>query len=195
MTQTPNRFFATLLRAFLATAAFTLSHFAAGQTTNSPVLVVGGASHTQSGFSDARIQRFYTATAAKAAEQMSEAFDKRGVKNSKFIVWSRYEQYQQEIGFNLAACDCGFLMQVSFGKNVDANPQTFFLEYELSLLEQSKQTQPGFTSVITRPRFNRRFEIPITDEIFQEGKFPNFADEIALTLIQSKAFTSNKTTK
>ncbi|SFU95247.1 hypothetical protein SAMN05216350_109135 [Polaromonas sp. YR568] len=166
-----------------------------GQGAAPSVLVLGGASHTQSGFADPKIQRFYTATAANAAEQMAEALGKAGVRNTKFVVWSRYPEYQQELGNNIAACDCNFLLQVSFGKDVAANPQTLFLEYQLMHLAKSASQQAGFAQVKTEARFQRRFDVPITNDILAEGKFPSFATEIAGEIVKSGALTTNSNSK
>jgi hypothetical protein len=159
------------------------------------VLVLGGASHTQSGFPDPRIQRFYTATAANAAEQMAEALEKAGVRNTKFIVWSKYPEYQQELGYNIAACDCNFLLQVSFGKDVAASPQMLFLEYQLMYIAKSASQQPGFEQAKLEARFKRRFDVPITDDILAEGKFPSFATEIAGEIAKSGALKTNPNSK
>ncbi|SDN32994.1 hypothetical protein [Polaromonas sp. JS666] len=166
-----------------------------GQSAAPSVLVLGGASHTQSGFSDPRIQRFYTATAANAAEQMAEALEKAGVRNTKFIVWSKYPEYQQELGNNIAACDCNFLLQVSFGKDVAASPQVLFLEYQLMYLAKSASQQPGFEQAKLEARFKRHFDIPITNDILGEGKFPSFATEIAGEIVKSGALTTNSNSK
>jgi hypothetical protein len=159
------------------------------------VLVVGGASHTQSGFPDPQIQRFYIATAANAAEQMAEALGKVKVRNAKFITWSRYPGYQQELGMNLAGCDCNFLLQVSFGKNVAASPQTLFLEYQLMYLAKAPSQQPGFSAVTPQPRFQRRFDFPITDDILTEGKLPDFATEIAGEIVKPGILTTHESVK
>lgn len=166
-----------------------------GQGTAPSVLVLGGASHTQSGFPDPRIQRFYTATAANAAEQMAEALEKAGVRNTKFIVWSQYPEYQQELGNNIAACDCNFLLQVSFGKDATASPQALFLEYQLMYLAKAASQQPGFAQVKTESRFRRRFDVPVTNDILAEGKFPSFATEIAGEIVKSGALTTNSNSK
>jgi hypothetical protein len=166
-----------------------------GQSAAPSVLVLGGASHTQSGFPDPKIQRFYTATAANAAEQMAEALEKAGVRSTKFIVWSKYPEYQQELGNNIAACDCNFLLQVSFGKDVAASPQTLFLEYQLMYLAKSATQQPGFAQVKPESRFQGRFAIPITNDILEEGKFPSFATEIASDIAKSGSLAINQKSK
>lgn len=165
------------------------------QSAAPAVLVVGGASHTQTGFPDPRIQRFYIATAANAAEQMAEALNAVKVRNTKFITWSRYPGYQQELGINLAGCDCNFILQVSFGKNVEANPQTLFLEYQLMYLAKATSQQPGVSAVVPQPRFRRRFDFPITNDMLAEGKFPDFATEIAGDIIKPGILTTHESTK
>lgn len=181
----------------VAACAATLSYGACvyAQSDVPAVLVIGGASQTQAGFPDPRIQRFYIATAANAAEQMAEALGRVKVRNAKFITWSRYPGYQQELGINLAGCDCNFILQVSFGKNVAANPQTMFLEYQLMYLAKTASQQPGFSAVTPQQRFRRRFDIPITEDILAEGKFPDFAAEIAGEIVKPGILVTTESTK
>lgn len=175
----------------IAAAGLVCSAAVFAQPAAPVVLVVGGASHTQAGFADPQIQHFYIATAANAAERMAEALAGARVRNAKFITWSRDPAYQQELGINLAACDCNFLLQVSFGKNVAASPQTMFLEYQLMYLAKTASRQPGFAAVTPQARLKRSFEIPITDDILQEGKFPDFSAEIAAEIVKPGILATN----
>jgi hypothetical protein len=150
-------------------------------------LVLGGASHTQVGFSDPRIEQFYVATAVNSAGKLALALTNAGVRNAKFINWSRSPDYQQELGFNIAACDCNFLMQVSFGKNMDANPQTLFFEYQLLYLAKSESAQKGMKAVRTEQRFRRKFEVPISQAGFDAGNFEAFANEVVGDIVKSDA--------
>lgn len=180
---------------FKAFAAWTLCLCAAAAHAQAPagtasVLVLGGASHTQTGFPDPRIEQFYVATAANSAEKLALALTAAGVRNAKFIDWSRSPGYQQELGMNIAACSCNFLMQVSFGKNVGANPQTLFFEYQLLYLAKSESAQPGMNAVRTEQRFRRKFEVPVSQAGLVAGNFEAFASEVVADMVKSDAFST-----
>lgn len=181
-----------VLKAFAACAFSVYALAAHAQTAvgNASVLVLGGASHTQAGFSDPRIEQFYVATAANSAEKLAQALTAAGVRTAKFIDWSRSPAYQQELGMNIAGCSCNFLMKVAFGKNVDANPQTLFFEYQLLYLAKSESKLPGMSAVRTEQRFRRKFEVPISQAGFIAGNFEAFANEVVADMVKSDAFVT-----
>lgn len=182
-------------RLLTALAIWTICFFAAGANAQTPagdasVLVLGGASHTQAGFSDPRIDQFYISTAVNSAERLASALTAAGVRNAKLINWSR-SPYQQELGNSLAACDCNFLMQVAFGKNVEANPQTFFFEYQLLYLAKTESNRPGMNAVRTESRFRRKFEVPVSQAFELPSSFEAFANEVVMDMVRTNAFSAD----
>lgn len=151
------------------------------------VLVLGGASHTQAEFSDPRIEQFYLTTAVNSAESLARALTSARVRNTKFIDWSRSPGYLQDLGINIAACDCNFLMQVSFGKNVDANPQTLFFEYQLLYLAKAESKQPGMRASQTEERFLRKFEVSISDLRTLTEKYEGFSKDVVADMVKANA--------
>jgi hypothetical protein len=154
------------------------------------ILVLGGANHTQAGFPNPDVERAFIATAANAAENLADVLTESQIKNSKLIVWSRYPEYKEEVGLNSAMCDCNFWMQVSFGKNVNATPQTAFYEYELLSLTPTKNiSQQGkntMREVRTVRKFKRRFEVPFTSlEVMEKQTYEPFAKTVVAEIVKS----------